>query len=333
MDISNTSIKNILIYVLGFGILLLLFHFFVTPEHFTMLKDATFVEILITCLIAYFIFCLSGVLFAYLFYKSTQKRFHFADILTFPAARGLWGFLIPFQGSIAYTLFFCKAKYKVAIRQTLSVNIYLLLFNIMLTGVVGIWCATIQGNFVSLLFVISLVFLLNPFLLYFAKIALDSFSLKTEQKYICYIINTLRSIFDRIYLLWKDRKNFFIIFGINIAHIGITVGWYFWMSKILDFNLSYIAILMLTMIQRISFILKFTPGNLGVNQLFSGLAFHLVKEDIAKGIILSAFGSAIVILLVFSFGSFVTLYNLKYFPKKKIGDIYNTLTTFTINSK
>jgi hypothetical protein len=156
---------------------------------------------------------------------------------------------------------------------------------------------------------------------------------KTERKYTYYIINTLKSIFDSIYLLWKDRKNFLIIFGINIAHIGITVGWYFWMSKVLDFNLSYIAILMITMIQRISFILKFTPGNLGVNQLFSGLAFHLVKEDIAKGIILSAFGSAIVILLVFSFGSFVTFYNLKYFSKKKISDIYNTLTTFTINSK
>jgi hypothetical protein len=124
-----------------------------------------------------------------------------------------------------------------------------------------------------------------------------------------------------------------IVFGINILHIGITVGWYSWMSKILDLNLSYLAILMLTMIQRISFILKFTPGNLGVNQLFSGIAIYLVNEDIAKGIILSMFGSAIVILLVFSLGSFVTLYNLKYFPKKKISDIYKTLTTFTINSK
>jgi hypothetical protein len=203
----------------------------------------------------------------------------------------------------------------------------------MLTGVIGIWCAAIQDNFVSLLFVISLVSLLNPIFLYLVKIALDSFSLKTERKYICYIINTLTSIFDSIYLLWKNKQNFLIVFAINIVHIGITVGWYFWMSKILDLNLSYLAILMLTMIQRISFILKFTPGNLGVNQLFSGIAIYLVNEDIAKGIILSMFGSAIVILLVFSFGSFVTLYNLKYFPKKKISDIYNTLTTFTINSK
>jgi hypothetical protein len=290
-------------------------------------------EIVIACLIAYFIFCVSGFLFAVLFKKATQKHFHIKDIFTFPAARGLWGFIIPFQGSIAYTLLFCNLKYKVALRQTLSLNIYLLLFNVMLTGIIGMWCAVLQKNIFSPLFFISFLFLINPLLLYFLKAALDSGLLNVEWKCISYFKDTLTSIFDGIYTLWKDKQNFLIVLGINIVHIGITVVWYVWMAKILNLNLSFSAVIMLTMIQRISFVLKFTPGNLGVNQLFSGIAVYLVQENVAKGILLSTFSSAIVILLVFSIGSLATLSHIKYFSKKKIGDIYHTLKHFNPESK
>jgi NADH:ubiquinone oxidoreductase subunit 5 (subunit L)/multisubunit Na+/H+ antiporter MnhA subunit len=66
--------------------------------------------------------------------------------------------------------------------------------------------------------------------------------------------------------------------------------------------------------------------------LFSGFAIYLVEEDVAKGILLSTFGSAIVLLLVSSIGSLVTLYNLKYFSKKKIGDMYQALTKLSIET-
>ncbi len=309
--------KNKLLYIFAIILFVFIFKYFITDEYIDILLEVTTSEIVISMLIAMFIFAISGFQFSYILNKNSDVKLSVIDKFFFPISRNLWSYIIPFQGSLAYSVAFCKLKYKVAVTSGISINVYMMLFNIFIAGFIGLYFSILKNDFSSIIFFVSVLFLFSPFLLIFSNYIfklLPNSKIEIFQK----LKNSLEAILSDVSILWKDIKFSFNILLFNILHITITVLWFYWASIILNLDIDLISILFLSLILKISLLFKITPGNLGVEQLLSGAVFVLIDQNAADGVVISLFNKAITMILSGTIGSVFTIYNLKYFKGIKI---------------
>ena len=263
-------------------------------------------------LIALVIFTVSGNQFSYILFKSTKTQLSITDRIGFPTARNLWSYIIPFQGSFAYSLAFIKFKYKVNLKDGLSINIYLLLFNFFFTGFVGVYYSLQSSSLPIFFLIISILLLSIPFLIIlFDKILKN---VKTpNSRMLKFLIGNVSKISTGIAILWKDLKFTINVFLFNIVHTIVTIIWFYWTVHIFNLDIDLISVIFLALILKISLIFRLTPGNLGVEQLIYGGIFALMSYDPNIGVLISLFHKSITIMISLSIGSIFTFLNFKYF--------------------
>lgn len=324
--------KNKLLYIFAILLFIFIFRYFITDEYLELLTQVSFSDIAISILIALLIFAISGFQFSYILNRNSGVQLSLTDKLFFPISRNLWSYIIPFQGSLAYSVAFCKLKYNVAVAKGISINIYLLLFNIFITGIIGLYFSVLKNDFNSGIFFTSALFLFSPIILVFLNFTIrfvPNFESNSFQK----VKKFLETILTDVSILWKDVKFSFNILLFNLFHTAITVLWFYWAVYILNLNIDLISILFLSLILKISLIFKITPGNLGVEQLLSGAVFVLLEQNAADGVIISLFNKVITIILAGTIGTTFTIYNLKYFKNKNIFKYLKNHTSNNINDK
>jgi hypothetical protein len=82
---------------------------------------------------------------------------------------------------------------------------------------------------------------------------------------------------------------------------------------------------MLTLIMQLSTIFRFTPGNLGVEQIVSGGVVVLIGGQMGDGILLSVFVTVTTMIMSISLGGISTLYNMKYFNVRNFHSLIQSL--------
>jgi hypothetical protein len=304
--------KNIIIYIVTALLIYFVISHYISAEQIELLKNVSFFQISISILIALMIFTVSGNQFSYILYKSTKTKLSIPDRIGFPTARNLWSYIIPFQGSFAYSLAFIKFKYKVNLKDGLSINIYLLLFNFFFTGFVGVYYS-LQSNELPVIFLIISIFLLSiPFLIIIFDMILKSFKIP-ESKIFKFLFDNISKVSSGISLLWKDLRFTTNVFLFNIVHTLVTITWFYWTVHIFNLEIDLISIIFLALILKVSLIFRLTPGNLGVEQLIYGGIFALMNYDPKIGVLISLFHKSITIMISLSIGSIFTFINFKYF--------------------
>ncbi|MBN2790142.1 MAG: flippase-like domain-containing protein [Candidatus Delongbacteria bacterium] len=304
--------KNLLIYIVTALLIYFVISHYITSEQIELLQNVSLFQIAISILIALMIFTVSGNQFSYILFKSTKTKLSIPDRIGFPTARNLWSYIIPFQGSFAYSLAFIKFKYKVNLKDGLSINIYLLLFNFFFTGLVGIYYS-LQSNSLPVLFLIISISLLSiPLLLLLFDRVLKN--IKTpEFKILKFLIDNLSKVSTGITILWKDLKFTAYVFLFNVIHTIVTIIWFYWTVHIFNLDIDIISVIFLALILKISLIFRLTPGNLGVEQLIYGGIFALMNYDPKIGVLISLFHKSITIIISLTVGSLFTFINFKYF--------------------
>jgi hypothetical protein len=309
--------KNVLIYIFTILLIVIVFSVFVTEEQVNLLKKISLLQISVSVLIALIMFSVSGYQFSYILNKKSGVKLNIIDRITFPVSRNLWSYLIPFQGSFAYTLVFNKFKYDIKFIDGFSINLYLIIYNFFFAGLVGIFYS-IQQEISSLLFLfISVLFVVLPVVLILLNRVLENVK-RPEYGFFNRLFETLQKVSLSILTLWKDIELTKSIFIFYIVHTFITALWFYWTIYIFDLNIDLTSVIFLALILKTSWAFRLTPGNLGVEQLLFGGIFVLLSYDPKIGVLISLFHKSITIILSFSIGLIFTFINLKYFSLSKI---------------
>ncbi|MDD4205414.1 MAG: lysylphosphatidylglycerol synthase domain-containing protein [Candidatus Delongbacteria bacterium] len=309
--------KNCIIYIFTAAIVFFVIFFFVTPEQTAILKNLKLFDILISVVIALLIFSVSGTQFSFILKRTTNMNLTLTDRIFFPAARNLWSYIIPVQGSLAYSIAFAKFKYKASFSDSLSLNIYLLLFNFFFAGIVGILYIFQSNNIPVLFFIFCLLMCSIPILIIFANKILKNNQYSKDRFYTKIISRTI-SVSSSITFLWKDIKFSAINFALSVLHTLFTAFWIYWTVVILELDIDFLTVIFLSLILKVSLVFKLTPGNLGIEQLIFGGLFSMMNYDPQAGVLISLFNKSITLFISLTAGSIFTIVNLKYFKIRNI---------------
>ena len=207
------------------------------------------------------------------------------DIVLLPLAMNLWGMLLPVQGAMIYASCYLKRKYEVSISRSLAISLFLYLITVFLSGVFGLLFAVFY-HVSSWWFVgISLVFLISPLLLWAAwKLCRVLPVPKFLRPAADFLFGTLE---DMVVLLRQRRLTALLVLVYVLRFIAFIVL-YAWMAHSLGYDhVSWVALFLLNLWNLLSLLVKFTPNNLGVMQLVSGLLFAVIGLKVEDGVVIS----------------------------------------------
>ena len=150
---------------------------------------------------------------------------------------------------------------------------------------------------------------------------------KGKSKWINWIFEKAENIFvsgpiDRLLIAYL------ILF--NIINLTLNTIWSYYIVKSLNIDLTLIQLVLISLLMKLTLLIKLTPGNLGFSQLASGGIALLVGGTMNAGFLLSTFQSLTVIIMAFSFGSVFSIINLKHFNFRKLITKNNTTIKETI---
>ncbi len=229
----------------------------------------------------------------------------------------LWGYLIPFQGAFLYLIAYLKLKHKISVINTTYIYIYVFLLSLSISGLLGI-IFYFNSPSVSILFLyLSILLLINPVIIFYSNKALGKIKF-SNVPFLRKIKDTIDQTINQMSTLFQDKHVTITMIGFNLLSTLIYVAWSYWVVVRFDLPISFFAILIMSFLLKITLLLKFTPGNLGLIQLASGGIIALLGGNASDGFLISLFQSLTYMLIAFSLGTIFSLINMKYFSWKSM---------------
>lgn len=305
----KTSIfKSIFSYIITI-IIIVIIYFWLDEKNLKIFYQVNFINIFISIFFAFLTYFISGVEYYYI-----RKRFgvslNLKDIFLLPIVGNLWSFIFPFQGNLLFTTLFFKQKYNMKVSESFSISIYLYLVTLCFSGIFGLLFAIYNNMLFTWLGAFSLLFLINPLFVYLTNLILNNIG-QTNIKFINKFQFFISSIVKNTNKLWINVRFTLIILIINIVRIFLSVVWFYWISVTLGFNLSFVAVGLISLIMSISIIIKFTPDNIGVAQLITGGLMALIGTSSEQAILITLFASATCMIIIFTIGLYGNYYYFK----------------------
>jgi len=316
--------KNTIKYLVSFAILFLISKFYISNEIIEIARSLKLLDVSISIIIALVIYFVSGLQYQLLITSNSNNKFKLEDILLFPITLNLWSYVLPFQGSMVYSTLFLKERFHIKLTESFTLNIYILLVNVVLTGAVAFVFTLFTNNIHSSLGLISIVLLLFPFIIILLNKIIKKIG-KVENNLLSKILIIIEQIVDNSSELWYNKKLTIYTFGLNIFHVICSIVWFWWIAQITNLNIDIYSVALLTLFLRISMLFKITPGNLGVEQIVSGLLMTLIGSNPQFGIIISLYTTLTTILIVFTIGVYANFRYMKYFKFKSVEQLIYSL--------
>ena len=300
--------KNILSYLLTVFALAILY-FEIDKASLKLLLNVKPVDIFISVLLAFVLYITSGFEY-YLIRKQFGVSLQLKDIFLLPIVGNLWSFIFPFQGNMLFITLFFKRKYNMSISESFSISIYLYLVTLCFTGLFGLFFAYYYNILISWFALLSLIFLLNPIFVFLADKYFHVVR-PTRYSFLSKMHSFVSSIVENTGKLWKNPQFTLVIFLINLCRIFFSIMWYYWISRALGYNLSFIAIGLISLVISVSIIIKITPDNLGFTQLIAGGLMGMVGASPDQAVLITLFASATTMILIFTIGVWGNFYYFK----------------------
>ena len=134
-----------------------------------------------------------------------------------------------------------------------------------------------------------------------------------KNRFLIRVLDTFDYISTNMVGLLKNYKIVLMIVFFNLLITFINTLWSYWIIIVYNFDVPFSVVFVVSIIMNISMLFKFTPGNLGLNQIANGGVFILFGYDPSIGVFISIF--QFLSLLVFSFplGLIFSINNIKDF--------------------
>jgi hypothetical protein len=126
-------LKNFLSFSILFISIYLIYYYLNSKDYITFFTKLSLFEWIIISTLGWLIMILTTLITFGL--RIPDKKKSIKEILTYPLMQNLWGYLIPFQGSIIFSLYYFKRTHNLSVLKSLSVNLIFLFISIILTGI------------------------------------------------------------------------------------------------------------------------------------------------------------------------------------------------------
>jgi hypothetical protein len=247
--------------------------------------------------------------------KKDAVHVHPLDIFYLPYSMNVWGYIIPFQGSIVYFLLFLKAKFKQQPIKLFSFYMWLFFLELSIDGFLGL---------VLLFFFKAYIFLTPLFLLMTANIFVGILMVRLFSKikflssstFLTKLLSHVKLGLDSITAF--SFLNYFQLSVLSVANTflsalsSFSIVWYF------KLDVSFPALFLITVLLRISLLFKFSPGNIGFAQLASGGLFALLGLPPEIGVLISLWQQSVGLILSIPLGLYGTWLNRDHFSWKSL---------------
>ena len=310
---KKTVIKYILaIILIGIAIKLLF-----KGEYIALVKQISLSDLLITILISFFLGGASGQGFAYIIRKQYRTQLSLTDIFTLPFMMLFSGLIVPIKGGMLYSIFFFKSKYGVKISGGASITLFMYMVSFVLMGIAGLYYTVfIESSWPLAL--IAVVLIVNPLLLKMTKHLWRRVP-SAGNKILNKLHQVTTSVLNESDRLGKDWKTVASVSSLVLLKYALRTLRYYWAAVVFGFDIPLFSLLLLTLsIELMNIAFRFSPGNLGLNELVSGGIINLMGNPTEEGILIALLCRFANLLLTFSIGFWAIKATMKYF---KIGTL------------
>ena len=319
--------KRSLIKYIFLVVFLIVILYMLSKNNFSDLRllfRPSFIELFLSIMFSISIFAVSGIIIYYILKNNNNTYLKVLDIFTLPIVSNLWSYLIPIKGGMLYTSFFLKKKYGILFARGMSISVYTYLLNIVFIGIIGIIFSLCSKVIFTKWLFLYLILALSPLFLFLMNFLMQKLP-NPQNNTLKKIIDFIKTIIGNSVSLFKDWRNTCWISVLTVVLLILTIVFFYQSSKAMVLNLSIHSIIILVIILHLSIVMRFAPGNLGINELLSGGAFAIININPNLGILISLYVRLITLLVSLTIGSIFTMINLKYLEINKLGGLLSVL--------
>ena len=289
-------------------------YYVLRKQNFSLLQQISFRNIAICSFLIITGYFFSGIQY-FLTLNKMGCKISKTDIILFPFMQSFWGILIPFQGTSMFAMYYLKTRYSFKVVNSITMILFLYLFNVIFAGITGVIYSVFYCGIKTPLFVFSVLALFSPFIL---KLLQLYFKRKERIPFCPVFLNDILCQFcNEINALLTDKKNIACLVICQIMRQICYSIIFVTLAYSLGNHVPALWGYLLAVSQELSVIIKFTPANLGIAEMISGLVCMFTEIPVGVGVSVSLFNTLlhiIIVLLIGGIGSFIMIgyKNFKY---------------------
>ncbi|MDZ4845182.1 MAG: lysylphosphatidylglycerol synthase domain-containing protein [Chitinophagales bacterium] len=299
--------KGAIKYLAAVALIIVIGIFLYKQDAFKQLSNVSLEGYLFTILLLFFAYLLGGIQISYLLHRETKIALTAGDIALLPCSINMFGYIIPTNGGMLYSVLFLKAKYRIDFVKTLSVGFGMVFISVMLNGLIGLFFCYIAKLRIEF-FIASLLFLFSPFFAFAVGKLLSVLNFKKDT-WLFRLRNFVQEALSQSVALITQGHVFFTITFTSLIIILLNIGVYYWINVMLGTGLSFAATSLTIVLLNISSLIRIVPGNLGVEELIASGIFSLTGSDPMTGALVTLFLRTVNLSLTIPLGILHTAIN------------------------
>lgn len=299
--------KNLLSLTIGILLVLWLVHHLNSEGLLTQLAGLTTTDYLLSSVAMTLLFLLSGLQLRLALRRSEKVELSMTDVFALPVTQSFWGHVIPVQGSFIYAAAFLKGKYSANVSTTMAVYLFITVCSLIVGAVFGI----AHSVFTDIRFLpVYLILVLLPLWLVVGHRLLRAMNPQVG------IVLRVKDIIDTVLVsmvtMMRDPLFVVKVVLLDLAYVAVFSVWSFYLSESLDLGVPIGIHVLVSFFLKLTIIAKFTPGNMGVIQLFTGGVFAAYGHPAEAGLLISTLQLGLLVVLSFPVAIVLSLFQFRY---------------------
>ena len=311
---KKSSLK-ILVSVL---LVVILYSILFDKGYFDTLKEISledFFSLVLLTLVGYFTM---GFQIGYMLKLQSGVKLELMDKLLLPLSMSLFGYIIPANGGLIYSVYFLKSKYDLDSSKGFSIGIVSIYISLIISGFFGLGMCFLDSVSGKLSIIcLSIFLILSPAFVFISNKIIQLLNFK-EGGFLFKAQVYLNEIVKSSNYLMNNKKILIMNFFYTFLYILITFVSFDLLNKLLNLKLDLVSVFLLLVITRVSSLLRVLPGNLGVEELYMAGIFKFVGADSGLGIIFNLILRLTTIVLFIPLGIIHFMLNIKYIKLKDL---------------
>ena len=315
MLMKNILQSKIFQYLVALLLFFSVIYFYISPDDLKLIFEVNLIDSLLVILSVIAVYWISGFQYSHILKHYHSKKLSLFDTATLPITMNLWSLLIPFQGALIYTTFFLKQKYNTRLTTGPGVTLLAYQFTLVVTGAIGL-ALSFFTKLPVIFTVVSLLFVISPFFTYIGTSVLKKVTfpfVKAEK-----LKTKVVSLLEQVVATSKQSRFVAEVIGMNVLSLLSALLMYYLVAQALQLDLSFISILIYTLLLRLTVIIKLTPDNIGIQEIISVGIFSLINLPPEQGALITLYIRIMTIIVMLLGGGLSFYVNREYISLEKI---------------
>src|SRR3972149_12192545 len=93
-----------------------------------------------------------------------------------------------------------------------------------------------------------------------------------------------------------------VVLGLTLLRIGVSIFWFYWAIVIFGLHVSFTEVAVISLANEFSLIIRFVPGNIGVDEFVAGGVLSVMGGTVGEGVLIMLFLRFSSLVLTFTVG-------------------------------